>query len=399
VVGPGSLLAPRRSNTATDFAVNTLRLYGEPEYVTQARRLIALAVVATALLCLTSRAAKDVGRIALLIGAWTVCAVSGFTHGDAINFNSLVFPAVIVALVGAMDVRSALKSVAGATTFVATMSLTVATFRPDWVYLSVSKSPGVVPELYLAGPFPHPNTLAQALALSIPLSASLFRLRWAVATTGLLLYALVLTGSRTALAAAVLALALALAQRSGSLRRHARRLAAAASCMILVLTPWVVTEAGPTAFNTRGTIWAASVDYVSDDWILGLGPGFYDRIALYNNLLTSGAAHAHNQLLHFLITGGIILVVLAVWIIGTGVRSAAQWRHQDEGVSAALLAFFVALLLVSVLEVPLSLFSLQSLSYVTWIPLLAALTSAHPPAHDGTGAGHYPRRISERAAI
>ncbi|NLF05399.1 MAG: O-antigen ligase family protein, partial [Actinomycetales bacterium] len=134
------------------------------------------------------------------------------------------------------------------------------------------------------------------------------------------------SASRTSLVAlaavGLAALGLVLVRDKG--RFAAWWLAVVAACAIAL--PFVTRA--PTAFTNRGGYWIASLEsWRSSPW-LGHGADFFKQIALGDENLGGHAYHAHNQVVHVLVTGGLVLagIALAVLIL-LGVR-AVRWARR-----------------------------------------------------------------------
>ena len=83
----------------------------------------------------------------------------------------------------------------------------------------------------------------------------------------------------------------------------------------------LVTE-NPYAFANRGLIWAGSLQAWSEQPFVGLGSNWYSQVGSTTGRLASSAFEGHNQFVHMLVTGGIVVLVLVVlMIVAASVRA------------------------------------------------------------------------------
>lgn len=236
----------------------------------------------------------------------------------------------------------------------------------------------ILPLGVLVGIFPNGNQLGVYLVISLPFVLLIphRRRRWAI--LAVTLFALLWSASRGSFLAVGLTAvtALLVARSPVGLRK-----AVGASCCIAVaglaaVLPWITED--PAAFTNRGGIWAGSITAWQTSPLVGLGTAWY-RITGSTSGALGGAYHAHNQFLQALVTGGVIELMLLIWLLlALGV---AAIRLIGLGFIAPT-AFVVALIGSFVLEVPMALENTSSL--VAWLVPLGVIVFTRDldgPAH------------------
>ncbi|MBV8125853.1 MAG: O-antigen ligase family protein [Paucibacter sp.] len=135
-----------------------------------------------------------------------------------------------------------------------------------------------------------------------------------------------------------------------------------------------------TTLTGRTTIWAITWDQFNDNPLFGYGPGLWDlRFRIEKGWPAVG--HAHNQLMQALGQAGLFGAVTLLAYITTLGRRCFQTSKASAGLAGT---FFLVLLLRSVSECPLDLFSLGGIDALTHYLCaglaLAGLTAAAPSA-------------------
>lgn len=241
-----------------------------------------------------------------------------------------------------------------------------------------AREPGTV----LLGTFANRNSTGLLLVFSLALAALLPSPRrhpavlpMRLAVCALLLVAIILTKSRTALVLALIPLGLA-GLRSMLWAWKARR-GAAASPLLIVLGAIALVAAGTTALvlaapgrvsetmarfeakdDPRRFIWDDATYAAGHYWPVGAGMGTFDEIFQIDesleNMTVRRAGRAHNDYIELAIEAGIPgLVLAALWIVTLGwlswrVRGSAQrWAAWSAS------SFLLAIALQSITDYPL----------------------------------------------
>ncbi|QZN84859.1 O-antigen ligase [Cellulomonas sp. C5510] len=197
-------------------------------------------------------------------------------------------------------------------------------FYPDVAGGTGTSEKALIGHDLLAGVFGHSNTLGIYAALAIPFVARIRPLRWAWLGTAVGGGALVWSSSRTALIATGVGLVFVvlphvLPRRPG---RGWRATWAVATLVVAVGVPlgsWPVT-----AFSGRAGIWAASLRAAEPHALTGLGREWFAETAGNRTGLTDQAASAHNLVLQWLVTGGVLALVTGLLLLVLLVRRASR---------------------------------------------------------------------------
>ncbi|MEZ3156027.1 O-antigen ligase family protein [Microbacterium sp. BWR-S6Y] len=325
--------------------------------------LVALGVLLLALLW-----AKVDGRALVLVSLPSLTmTVNEFVHGRALG-PSLLLPAVAGILLVTLRVNFADLALLGyAGGIVAAISLLGMVFAPAFVLMSAGLAfaeKSITGAPLLAGIFSHSNILGLYLAASLPFAflARRFIVRWTIVL--ILVLALVMTSSRTALFGAAVVLIVILV--GWILPRAAFRPVLVVTlivlCIALVQVPF--SETDPSAYTYRGEIWMYNIGLLAGNWLFGLGAWFYtDDYARLSQVLSAAASHAHNDLLTNLVMGGLLLVSVIGLVLISAWRGADGYLDRRQGfVGGAFLAGVVAL---SITE--------TTMRFASWGPLSASL--------------------------
>ena len=325
---------------------------------------------------------RDLRRLAspvlLLVAAWGV-GITGLLAFDAELSRRLVqIPLICLAFALVRPGLRAVRALGWVTATLAAVSLVLAVLRPDAVRYDLAASLADDKFVWgygiLAGPFGSGNNLGLALAVGLP-SVLLLPRRWVrTAAVVVVLLALAWTFSRTSWFAALAAVGLgAVVTWLPRLRRPAATLALGGLGLVALVLPLVVRS--ETAFSNRGLFWRQGLDAWSERPWTGWGPDYYQRVAQSADNLGGFAFHAHNQALHLLVTGGVLLfaVVVAafVWAGARAVRSAAAGRPWAAMVMTALLV-------CATFEVPLGVVDRAMFFPFVLVPLCLLLTGERP---------------------
>lgn len=336
-------------------------------------------------------ARPGVWRLMLLLSPWAYLLVREVATGATPDLRMLMFAAVITALwaaraghqqfvvLGWLVVLTAAVSIA-----LGTMAPSVALFHNDAGLVRPAKA--LLPGGLLVGLFSHPNTLGQFLALGLPAVTVIERAAARWAGVAVVLVALVWTGSRTSMLAAVVAAAVAagIGLTPHALRSAASALSLGALSLLALLAPYVVSD--PAAFTNRGYIWRSSLRRAGEEMWVGLGPGWYGDVGQTVLGLGPTVYHAHNQVIHSRVVGGLIAVALlfVVWAVAAVAAGRIARRR-----SLVAVGYLAALITVSWFEVPLGFVDKTLMTPVVAAPL--ALVLFDPAGFPHSGNSRTPR--------
>ena len=273
---------------------------------------------------------RDLLGVTLLLAPWAWVEVRSFTLDRGGAVSDLVYPAVVVAVwllrPGLRHLRL-LGYLAGA---VAIVSVLIGVLLPEQgVFRAVDgtvivQEKVVLPFGILVGIFTHGNTLGQYLLMGLPLVALVPRPGLRTVLLAVTVVALVWSAARSTIVGAV-ALAGVVAVLSllpVGRRAVPGRLALWAAFGLVAVLPFLTTS--PGAFTSRGGIWRLSLAYWQQHPWVGNGSDFYTRIAQTSADLGGTVYHGHNEMVQLLVTGGVVLAVLAALLVLVAVHRATR---------------------------------------------------------------------------
>jgi len=318
------------------------------------------------------------GVLPLLIlgAAWLATVVPLLLADRPPRLAAVLVPTVATAVWAVRPQRGHVAVLGHATGLLALASLALGVLWPRGAIFErsalVEGEKAVSPWGILAGVLQTGNLLGLALALGVPSLLYVHRgwLRWTY--LGATALAIAWSASRTGMIAVLL---VALAALGLVLVREPRRLALpwlAALALGALLLPFVVRV--PTAFTNRGGYWISSLDAWRESPWTGHGADWFKVLAQGEENLGGHAYHAHNQVVQVLVTGGALLMVLALAVLLVLGRRAVAWAGRGWAWPTLVLT---ALAVVASFEVPLGL--VDRTGYVPFAMLpLAVLAFVEP---------------------
>lgn len=305
-----------------------------------------LVCVVLAIAAVIARPSRLLGPIPLALAPCVWLATTSFLREQPLS-PSLVTAAAVILAVWALGIEiSDLVVLAYVAAAVAAFTLAGFLLFPSRVLFynlsGTASDASILGIALVSGPFTHPNTLGLFLALGLPFTNLVSNRAVRTALIVLILIALVLSSSRTALlgAAAWLLLIVVLALPAWRATRALLGLVAALALAAIVALPLATTD--PDAFTQRGAIWMYNLRAVGDDWITGLGFDWYaDNRATITADLSSAAGHGHSVFITNLIEGGIVLVLLMAAMGAVAWRRSRSMPRVQGGVALAFLLTFV----------------------------------------------------------
>jgi O-antigen ligase len=279
------------------------------------------------------------GVLLFYVGAW--CARDGAATGHI--FGGLAVATLFVCILAMQQHFGGLEE----TRAYASTHVDTATAPRDFLLRITSNR--------VFGPFVYPNTLAGFLVVAFaPVLAWIWvrargwdaRVKWValVFAAGVMLFCLLLTGSRGGLAAfALMALTVlwCLVPQGG--RRAARAIAGLMAVLGLVVV--LARHGGLLHFGTgsleaRTDYWCGAVRIIKDHLWLGTGPGTFGSIyPMYKTALTEEAETVHNNFLQMWSDSGVLAFVAfaGLWVVA--VRDSFRLaRQRRSDVAAAAIA-------------------------------------------------------------
>lgn len=340
-----------------------------------ARLTLTLALVGTALWIIIAAVRRtprpDLLPLVVLLAPWVFMVVRDWYVSGRPAMAAFLTPVLVVALWTLQPRISCLSSLGYLTALGAALSIVMAIVDPpSAIFRSaqgeiVATDKQVLPWGMLKGFLTQPNSLGKFLILGLPAALLIPRPKHRVAAVSLCVFAVVWSASRTSLdtaaAIAVTALVLSLLPSRQSKRRLGV-LAVLASMGTVCLLPFLPTS--PTAFTNRSFIWQASLPYWRSNPWFGQGSDWYERIAQTSATIAGAAFYAHNQLVQFLVTGGLCYTLIVGSLLCLAVARAC--RQVSRGSNFGIL-YLVTLAGTFTLEV-----SFPTVDSTTSLPIVLA---------------------------
>ncbi len=283
----------------------------------------------------------------LLVCWWalsTFWTIGGSTTVNRIT-SQLSWLAVVLCLIPSLDLPDRLLAI--------WVGMNVGLVHSALLLLVDSPSARLLGDESVNGSWIDRNLLSHAGVFTIGLSFALLALRrrWtmpALASIGLAMWLIARSGSRTPLVAApiVVCAVLALAPSLWMRHRGQRWLRVSGPIGIIVFAAMVsvgglvfrsssywVTTFGEASFRTRVTYWKHVVPYILERPVTGWGFGNVllesDRGPRIAAGIDYPLAHLHNGFVEAVVDGGVVALVLLLWVISAGVRKS--WRRCAGG--------------------------------------------------------------------
>lgn len=293
--------------------------------------------------------------------------------------DSVLYVTVVLALAALRPHPRVLIALGALVVFTATIAIGFGFLLPDAGLLRdvegvvrERSDKAVFPSLgLLQGMFTSENNLGQYLAIGAAAVAILPRW-WRLCGLGIVVFAIVWSSSRSSMLAVAVMLVVGLAvwtiaelgwRRAAS---AVARIAAGAALFTMCALPFMGWN--DEAFTERGLIWNGSLkEWSSRAFVSGLGHDWYERIAGSDlSPLNAAAYQGHNQFVHFLATGGVVLAFLAVGSLLVQTYTITVPEHRYLAIAAMLVP---GIAIAGFLEVPLGFVDRSMFWTVTIVPL------------------------------
>jgi hypothetical protein len=343
-----------------------------------------------------------VGALALMLVPWVYLTARDMFTGLDPAKASYIYPliaALLWLLRPRIEVLRYLGYVAGVS---AVISIAIAVVLPSRGILlsSTGELVGQGKEIFssgiLIGFLTHGNTLGQFLALGLPFIGMVPRrwLRWALfAVTA---FALIWTAARSILGAVLIGLlAVAISAALDPItRRWLMPVVAMVPFVIGGIVPFLVSN--PHTFANRGLVWAVSFTWWHQSVLTGNGSLWYGRVGKTSDEVAASVGNGHNQLVHLLVTGG---VVLAVIVFAQVIVAAVKVGEMAAAGRLVPVAYLGTLAGACVLEKAFAIVDNTPMLLVTVVPLTVLICSDLSSARRDGGTRPPPNRPSRHAGL
>jgi hypothetical protein len=241
---------------------------------------------------------------------------NGFSYGMA---HLLVYPLIALAIWILRPPMSALRVVGYATALMAVGSILLGLLMPSVGLLQTQFGVANLDKQIfgigiLVGPVGSANSLGHLLSLGAPAVLLIARrwLRWAA--FAVIAFAVVWTASRNSMLSLGVLVAVALLLRGTATRLKVLGVLSIGVGIIAAvgLVPLLTTD--PQAFANRGLVWRISFEAWVGNPAVGLGSNWYQAQLASSTGVSDSFVTGHNQFVHALTTGGIILALLQVFL-------------------------------------------------------------------------------------
>jgi O-antigen ligase len=321
---------------------------------------------------------RGVGGLVVLLLPWLYLQLRDWTLSDPLQWSQLIYPAVAIAIWALRPSLGEFALLGYLVGVVAVISILIGIFWPSQGILRsaqglvITEDKTLLPWGILVGIFTHGNNLGQFLVLGLPMVAAIRRRFTKVLLVIAVCFALVWSASRSSLITSVIVIVVtaAVSLLSARVRGLPARFLVTTPFAVAALLPLLTSD--PAAFTNRGFIWMASLEAWRSNPFFGLGSRYYQELGRTSESLGGTVFHGHNQLVHLLVTGGLILVVLIALMLLFVINAAARWAERGRLVAVA---YLTALAGVCTLEVSLVIVDNNFLFPVVVVPFAIILFS------------------------
>ena len=241
----------------------------------------------------------------------------------------------------------------------------------------------IIPGGSLIGMFTDGNNLGQFLVMGFATIGFIKSRFWRWTVWSVTVFALVWSASRSSLIALVAMIVVAVILQSVAERNRAVLGAIAVTVYATAIVALPLVTTAPGAYSNRGFIWQQSLAAWAHNRWFGLGTNIYAKIGASSSTLGGTVFHGHNEFIHALVTGGIILAVLMGVVIVAAVAASA--RLAAEGSNFGFL-YLVTFLGACLFEVSFAIVDRDFLFPVLAIPLAAIMFGSYAETADPAAA-------------
>jgi O-antigen ligase len=315
---------------------------------------------------------------------WIYLQLRNWTLTDPLQLSQLIYPIVAIAIWALRPDLSEFALLGYLVGVVAVISIVIGFLAPSQGILRsaeglvITQDKMLLPFGILVGIFTHGNNLGQYLVLGVPMVAVIRHRFTRVLLIIAVCFALVWSAARASLITFIVVIMVtgAVALLSARVRGLPARLIVMTPFAVAALLPLLTSD--PSAFTNRGFVWMASLDAWASNPFFGLGSRYYQELGRTSESLGGSVFHGHNQLVHLLVTGGLVSVILVALMLFFAIDAAARWAERGRLVAVA---YLTALAGVCTLEVSLVFVDNFFLFPVVVVPLAIILFSEQSVAN------------------
>lgn len=276
------------------------------------------------------------GRLAVMVAPWVYIVVRDLYVPKSLSQEGVAYILIVVAVWFLRPRIAHLQCMGYLMGLTAVVSIAIAIALPAQAIFRTAAGEVIVddkqvlPWGILVGIFTQGNNLGQFLALGLP-TAFLVRHRWHRAALVILsLFAITWSASRGSMIAVGAGLLAYVLVRVCApwLRRIVVPAAVAGGFAIVCVVPFLTTN--PEAFTNRGLVWITSLQAWGGNPWFGLGSNWYNEVGRTSARIAGSVFHAHNQLVQFLVTGGVVFVLVVLPLLAVATVRATKFAVRGE---------------------------------------------------------------------
>lgn len=257
-------------------------------------------------------------RLAAMLLPWIFIVIRDLYVPTAISHEGICYAMIVLATWFLRPDLRLLQSLGYLMGLTAALSVLIALVVPAQAIFRtalgevITDDKQIIPGGLLVGLFTQGNNLGQFLALGLPTIFLIRRRWWRLVLVALACLAIVWSASRGAMIAVgtgVIAYGVTRVCRPTD-RKFLGPAVILAPILVVCVVPF--TTQNPLAFSNRGLVWIQSLRAWSSHPWLGNGADWYQIVGSTSNRIAGSVFHAHNQLVQFLVTGGVVFALLVV---------------------------------------------------------------------------------------
>jgi hypothetical protein len=328
---------------------------------------------------------RPLGPLIVMVAPWLYLTCRDLFAGTLPTRESITYPLIVATFWVLRPSFKVLNAVGISIAAAAVISLAIALALPskgvfqDASGALITEDKEFLPIGILVGFTTHGNTIGEYMALGLP-AAFFVRPNWLRAVSVMLCAScLVWSAARTSMLAVILAgLAVGFVALVGrNLRPVLVPIGLLATFAIAAAVPFFTRD--PTAFSTRGFVWIQVLDAWHASEVVGYGSRWFSEIGSSSQRLAGTVFHGHNQLVHFLATGGVLLAVIAGALVVVGSIRAGKLAGDANLFGIGYLMVFAV---CSFTETPFAFvdnFSIFPIVVVPWAMLMFGIRESCSP--------------------
>lgn len=285
--------------------------------------------------------------LACLLAPWAYMIVRDLYVPTKPSHEAVCYPLIVIALWVIQPRMHALRHVGYLVAATAIISIALAVVMPSHaIYQSqagelIATEKQILPLGILVGIFTQGNTLGQFLVVGLPFVFLIPREKHRLLLVLVTALALIWTASRGALVSAGIGILayLLIFRSAGATRRLLSWLIPLAVTVLITIVPFLTSDT--RSFSNRGLIWQFTLRGWAENVWFGGGVNWFSMIGSTSDRFANSAFHGHNQVVHFLATGGLVLALLAFVQVLITTGRATRFARFDNTFAIAWMSVLI----------------------------------------------------------